>query len=300
MKRRKKFIITPVLSVLLIIISCIVFYNDSNGSKPVFHTDDYNDKLVVHFLDVGQGDSAFIEFPNDECMLIDAGTSDCDDIIIDTVESYGYSRIDYIIATHPHADHIGAMSSVIDYFDIGEIYMPNISSNSKTFENLLQTISDNGLQVNTACADKIINTESELEIEFFSPQPNMTYDDLNNYSAVLKITYGDDAFLFTGDAENIAEADMMDLYSNELDCDVLKVGHHGSDSSSSEEFLNAATPQYAVISCGNHNSYGHPHKETLNRLESMGTKVYRTDKQGTITFISDGQNSIEILNGENE
>lgn len=294
-RRNKKKSPLPAIIVLLLIIIPSVFSavnNQLDKDKPTSVADN-GKNMVVHFLDVGQGDSEFIEFPDGKCMLIDAGTAEYSLTVTEAIENYGYSSIDYVVATHPHADHIGGMSSVLESFDVGEIYMPKVSSNTKTFENLLTAISDKGMSVNTAKAGVEIYSDSMLKMEFLAPVSD-SYDDLNNYSAVLKITYGNYSFLFTGDAEDISENEMLLNDSSALASDVLKVGHHGSDSSSTAEFLSAVQPEYAVISCGKGNSYGHPHSETLDRLNAIGTQIYRTDKQGTITVICDGSGSFDI------
>lgn len=249
--------------------------------------------LAVHFLDVGQGDCEFIELPDGRCMLIDASEREYSSQIIETIDGFGYSKIDYVVGTHPHTDHIGGLADVIESFAIGEIYMPRASSNSKTFEYLLNTISDNGLKINTAVSGKSIYSDDEMCIELLAPVSE-SYEDTNNYSAVVKITYGENAFLFTGDAEKPAENEMLDNDYESLDCDIIKVGHHGSNTSSSIDFLEAVSPCYAVISCGEGNSYGHPHKEPLHRLASVGAEVYRTDLDGTVTIICDGKNGFEV------
>lgn len=294
-KRNKKKSPLPAIIVLLLIIIPSVFSavnNQLNQDKPISAPDNDNN-MIVHFLDVGQGDSEFIEFPDGKCMLIDAGTAEYSQTVTEAIENYGYSAIDYVVATHPHADHIGAMADVVESFDVGEIYMPKVSFNTKTFENLLTAISDKGMSINTAKAGVEIYSDSMLKMEFLAPVSD-SYDDLNNYSAVLKITYGNYSFLFTGDAEDISENEMLLNDSSALASDVLKVGHHGSDSSSTAEFLSAVQPEYAVISCGEGNSYGHPHSETLDRLNAIGTQIYRTDKQGAVTVICDGSGSFDI------
>lgn len=299
--RNKKKPLISILSVIIVLILCAVsFFNNKSNTEPTEKSVSYDGELAVHFLDVGQGDSTFIELPDDECMLIDAATSDYGNTITEKIEQYGYSKIDYLVATHPHADHIGGMTQIVEHFDIGEIYMPKVSTDTKTFESLLQAVSDKNMKINTAGAGKVIFSDSSLEMKFLSPEADVSYDGLNNYSAVLKITYGENAFLFTGDAETDAEELVLDTYYNELDCDVLKVGHHGSETSSSAEFLNAVTPDYAVISCGVNNSYGHPHKEALSRLEDIGAEIYRTDTQGTVTITCDGKNSFDVLTEGNK
>lgn len=290
----------PVISIGAFVLAVIVmlashFSNESNVTEAdsTYAITNGDGKLIVHFIDVGQGDSEFIELPNGECMLIDASEAEYGDDISKLISSLGYSKINYVVATHPHADHIGGMAYIIDSFDIGEVYMPKVSSNSKTFENLLDTISDNGLQISTAEAGENIYSSSEMKIDFLAPVM-AEYDETNDYSAVLKICYGKNSFIFTGDAEKAAEEDMMTLNYSALDCDVLKAGHHGSNSSSSMDFLEAVTPDYAVISCGEGNSYGHPHDEPLKRFAKIGAKVYRTDIEGTITIVCDGNDGFEV------
>jgi beta-lactamase superfamily II metal-dependent hydrolase len=298
-KSRGKKKVPPLVIIVAIIIVAIsaVVSNFGGDTTKKAETNDANvsassdiDGIVVHYLDVGQGDSEFIELPNGECMLIDAGTSDSAQKIVDTITNYGYSKLDYVVATHPHADHIGGMTKVINNFDIGEIYMPKASTTTKTFENMLTAISDNGLSINTAKAGVEVYSDSSLEIEFLAPV-GTSYTDLNNYSAVVKITYGSNSFLFTGDAENVSEEEMLSSERNSLSADVLKVGHHGSSSSSTVDFINAVNPKYAVISCGVDNSYGHPHSETLTKLDDKNVELYRTDKQGTITVVCDGNDN---------
>lgn len=294
-KRNKKKSPIPAIIVLLLIIIPSVFSavnNQQDKDKPTLLANN-GDNIVVHFLDVGQGDSEFIELPDGKCMLIDASTSEYGAAIAQTVSDYGYSTIDYVVATHPHADHIGGMTKVVQSFDIGEIYMPRASTNTKTFENLLTAISDKGMSINTAKAGVEIYSDSSLKMEFLAPVSD-SYDDLNNYSAVLKITYGSNSFLFTGDAEDISENEMLDYNDSALSSDVLKVGHHGSDSSSTAEFLNDVQPEYAVISCGKGNSYGHPHSEAMDRLNDIVAQIYRTDEQGTITVVCDGNGGFDV------
>ncbi|MCD7797523.1 MAG: MBL fold metallo-hydrolase [Clostridiales bacterium] len=243
--------------------------------------------MTVNFFDVGQGDCKFIEFPNGECMLIDCGEKYYADRVIQKIKNAGYSKIDLLVVTHPHTDHMGGMSEIVDEFEIGEIYMSNAQAMTSTYESLLESIDNKGLTVNTAKSGVAITVSDTVTGEFLAPVSN-DYDDLNNSSAVLKLTYSDVSFLFTGDAETLSENEMLSVSYYELDSDVLKVGHHGSSSSSCEEFLSAVSPEYAVIECGADNSYGHPHTETLERLENVGVKIYRTDYDSDIVFTTDG------------
>lgn len=287
--------LTSLIVIFAVVLSLVMVkvLNGDVADNPADSKVAVNDgKLDVHFLDVGQGDSEFIELPNGQCMLIDASESGYGERIVETIEGYGYSEIDYIVATHPHADHIGGMSDIIESFEIGEIYMPKAVSTSKTYERLLTAVSDKGLEINTAKADKTIYSDSEMQIDILAPVSE-SYGETNNYSAVVKITYGSDSFLFTGDAEELAENEMLDYCYDKLGADVLKVGHHGSSSSTGDEFLNAVNPKYAVISCGAGNSYGHPHSETVSKLKNMGIEYYRTDINGTVTISCDGNGAFD-------
>ena len=291
MKNLKKYL--SVLAVLAVIIAAAFSVATTSDEDSAEAVSVENTGVTVHFLDVGQGDSEFIELPEGKCMLIDASTAEYGDDIVSKVQSLGYNKIDFLVATHPHADHIGGMAQVIESLDIGEIYMPKAVSTSKTFENFLETVSDNNLQITTATAGKMICSYSNLTAKFLAPVGD-SYDEANDFSAVVKITYGDNSFLFMGDAENLAENEMLANDSYLLEADVLKVGHHGSSSSTGIEFLQAVNPQYAVISCGEGNSYGHPHRETLDLLNSFKVKIFRTDTDGSITVSCDGSGNYDI------
>ena len=241
--------------------------------------------LTVHFLDVGQGDSEFIVLPDGKTMLIDAGESDYGNTVVNYIKNLGYSKIDYLVATHPHADHIGGMTKVIQSFSIGAIYMPNATTTTQTYIDLLTVIKNAGLTITTAKAGVSIFNSNGVSVNIIAPN-SASYDDLNNYSAVVKITYNSNSFLFMGDAEELSENEI----TADVNADVLKVGHHGSTSSTGQTFLNKVSPKYAVISVGADNDYGHPAQITLDKLSSAGATIYRTDKDGTIVFKSDGTN----------
>ena len=238
-------------------------------------------ELRVSFIDVGQGDSEFIELPNGETLLIDAGTNETGADVVNYIESLGYSSIDYVVGTHPHEDHIGGLDDVIRTFDIGSVYMPKVTADTKTFEDVLDAVDEKGLTINTAKAGVTLVDGDRLSVKMLAPVLD-EYDNTNDYSAVIKVVYGDTSFLFTGDAEEYAES----LITGDVDSDVLKVGHHGSSTSTGEAFLERVSPSYAVISCGLGNSYGHPHTETIEKLG--GIPVFRTDEMGTIVATSDG------------
>ncbi len=244
--------------------------------------------LQVAFLDVGQGDSSFMILPEGKTVLIDAGEQNAGEGITNFIASCGISKIDYLILSHPHSDHIGGAIAVLNRFDVGAVYMPDAVHTSRTFENLLQTLKEQNLPVYKVEAGLKIETDSAVDMTFVSPK-KQGYDDLNNASAVLRVVFDEKAFLFTGDAEELAEQDMLKS-GLPLKADVLKVGHHGSSTSSSVTFLKAVSPEVAVISAGIDNDYGHPHRETLDALNKLGVKtVLRTDESGTIVISSDGK-----------
>ena len=240
-------------------------------------------ELKVHFLDVGQGDSIFIELPNGETMLIDAGEKRYADVVSDYLTELAITKIDYVVGTHPHTDHIGGLADIIASFKTGDIYLPKVGSNTKTYENLLTTIKEQNQVIHVAEKGKKILDEKGLQVYFLGP--DQKYKNLNNNSAIVKIVYGDTSFLFMGDAETMVEAKLEDVKA-----DVIKVGHHGSDSSSSDDFVTQVKPQYAVISVGANNQYNHPSSETIKKYEDIGATVYRTDQNGNIIISSDGKN----------
>ncbi len=246
--------------------------------------------LEVYFFDVGQGDSELIRLPGGENILIDAGTSSTEDELVGELRSLGAETLDLVVATHPHADHIGGMAAVIDAFDVRQVVMPRVSESdtptTKTYENLLQSIADKGLTITPAEPGDELLSSGGAVLTVLAPN-GKDYGDLNNYSVVLRLTYGEDSFLFTGDAEEESEEEMLSL-DWPLTATVLKCGHHGSETSTSPAFLDAVSPQYAVISCGVDNDYGHPDAVTLEKLEAAGAEVFRTDRQGTILASTDG------------
>ena len=244
-----------------------------------------SEDLKVHFLDVGQGDSIFIELPTNETILIDASIKDASNKIINYLREENVSKIDYVFATHPHSDHIGGMSAVIKTFDIGQIYMPKAVTTTKTYENLLLTIKDKNLKIKAAKAGNTIIDTDDLKLVVLAPNQD-SYESLNNYSIVLKLTYKEKSFLFMGDAETLSEKEI----TGDVQADVLKVGHHGSRTSTNQAFLNKVNPSYAVISVGLNNDYKHPHQEVIDRLEKKNIKIYRTDQNGDIIFTTDGYN----------
>lgn len=243
--------------------------------------------LVVSFIDVGQGDSELLQLPNGQNMLIDAGTNEAGHNVVSYLNSRDIKKIDYLVATHPHEDHIGGMDSVIKSFNIGNIYMPKVTTTTKSFDDVLNSIEAKGLKITTGKAGTTIIDQNGLKISFLAPC-GTGYEDLNNWSIVTKVQFGNTSFLFEGDAQIESENQMISSGAN-LKADVLKVGHHGSRSSTSPAFLQAVAPSYAVISVGKGNDYGHPHQITLNKLSAAAISVLRTDQHGTVVITSDGK-----------
>lgn len=241
------------------------------------------DNMRVHYIDVKQGDSTFIEFPNDKTMLIDAGKKEQGSNVVNYIKNLGYNKIDYVVGTHPDADHIGGLATVIESFAIGSIYMPKKSSTTQTYLNLLKVIKNKGLTINTAISGVNIISLDNLKVDIISPTKE--YETSNESSAVIKIVYKNRKFLFMADATTDNEADIK----ADVESDVVKVGHHGSDSSSSEEFVQKTKAKYAVISVGE-NSYHHPYDIIVKRWENIGAEVLRTDKLGSIVISTDGNN----------
>ena len=244
-------------------------------------------EVQFHFIDVGQGDAALIRTEEGD-ILIDAGTNTSEKDLKAYLDSLGVTDILYAVFTHPHEDHIGGADMILNTYNVGNVILPNATATSKTFDRMMDAIEAEGCDVIEAVPDQIIQV-GELTMTILAPISE-TYSNTNNYSVVIRMDYGETSVLFTGDAELDSEEEMLARYrlKGTLDCDLLKAGHHGSDTSSGQEFLNAVTPTYAVISVGEGNTYDHPKQEILTRYEAMGMKVYRTDKEGSIVFISTG------------
>ena len=247
------------------------------------------ERLEVHIIDVGQADAILIKTPDAGNILIDGGTGSTEDALVKYLEKQGVKRLDYVIATHPHEDHIGGLDAAIKAFDVGAVYMPKVSHTTKAFENMLLAIKDKDIKTVEAKADVSLPLGSGTQALFLAPASS-EYEELNNYSAVLKLVYGQTSFLFTGDAEKLSEEEMLERYSQKtLASTVLKVGHHGSKTSTSEAFLEAVHPKWGAISVGKDNDYGLPSDSTLKRLDAHGVSYWRTDEVGSIVFYSDGQ-----------
>lgn len=241
--------------------------------------------LEVHFIDVGQGDATLIKC-NGHNLLIDAGNNNKGTTVQLYLNKQGVTSLDAVIWTHPNADHIGGADVITTKYDIGITYMPNISSDTKTYLELMDAIDYRNYKITNPSSGDSFDLGGAT-VTFLGP--NMSYGDDNNNSLVVLISYGETKVLITGDAEYRAESDLVRKYSI-LTADIYKSGHHGSSTATSDTLLNRIKPKYAVISCGKDNAYGHPHKEVLDRLKANGIEVFRTDEQGSIVAISDGKN----------
>jgi competence protein ComEC len=242
-------------------------------------------KLSVYFLNVGQGDATYIKTAAGDDILIDAGKNEAGGAVVDYLKQLGVDDLEVLISTHPDADHSGGLDDVLHKFKVESVYAPKVSHSTNTFRDFLLAVKAEKLTIKEAKAGVVLPLKG-ITAKFVGPVKAYGTD-LNDWSAVLHLTYGKEKFLFTGDAETKSETDMIRTKQS-VKADVLKVGHHGSKSSTSIAFLKAVAPKYAVISVGK-NSYGHPTKQTLDRLKSAKVTTYRTDLNGTVAAFSDGK-----------
>lgn len=275
MRKIYKQVITLLLTVLLL--------SGSASVIPSFAKTAGTDELEVHFIDVGEGDATLIKCGGKN-MLIDAGDDSKGTAVQNYLQKQGVQKLDYLILTHPDADHIGGAPVIITKFEIDKVFMSDYEKDNKTYQKLIQALDNKRLKyITPKVGAKYYLGTASITIA----GPNKEYTSPNDASIALIIQNGENKFLFTGDAEEKAEQDILEN-SIDISADVYKVGHHGSKTSSSEDLLKAVDPSYAVLSCGEGNSYGHPHAQTMNNLRALGVQVYRTDEQGSIIATSDG------------
>jgi len=269
--------------------------NSSNPpTQPTPTSTQVNGTLQVHYIDVGQADSILIKTSYGTAVLIDGGNNPDGPNVVNYLKSQQVKELAAIIATHPHEDHIGGLDTVIKSFPVKAVYMPNASTTTKTFEDFISAVTSSGAKRIQAKAGVTLDVPG-LTGQFIAPNGS-GYEDLNNYSAVLRLTFGKITFLFTGDASELSESEMLKNGQN-VKADVLKVGHHGSATATSNAFLKAVSPKYAIILVGTGNDYGHPAASTISRLSGAGVQVFRTDQDGTIVATCDGESVTFNKNG---
>lgn len=285
LKKNKIPISIIYLSILLISIACLFLYSNLTN----FNNNTVNG-LVVHYIDVGQGDSILIQ-TKEKNMLIDSGPNDSIHKLSSYLNSLHIKKLDYVIATHPHEDHIGNMDYILKKYTVTTFMAPKVTTNSSYFNDMITELKHKNMNISTirfGNKNTNINLGDNIKVEVLGPVKDK-YEKLNNYSAVIRISYNNTSFLFTGDCEKEEENDILKNNTN-IHSDVLKVGHHGSSTSTTKDFLDAVSPKIAVISVGKDNSYNHPSSSTLSTLKKYGCTIYRTDNDGNITLKSDGEN----------
>lgn len=294
MARRKKKKDNLKLLAFIFAITLVFTYNYFNNKDSISNSikepsnEVISSNLEVYFLDVGQADSILIS-NKDHHILIDAGNNEDGPLLVNYIKELGISKFDLVVGTHPHEDHIGGLDNIIDNFDIDNIYLPDVITTTKTFEEVIDSISNKNLEITIP---KINDTLSlgDITIEVISSNSNQ--DNLNDSSLVLKLTYGSNSFLFTGDISSEVEKTIID---KNIDVDVLKVSHHGSSSSTSTNFLKKVTPSHAIISVAKKNTYNHPSISTINRIKEYTNNLYITSELGTIKVTSNGKD-INVTN----
>ena len=287
--REKKKAISAVLIVLavgLLALALILSFPASKSGEKGSHepgTDGIYKTLEVHFLDVRQGDAALL-ICGGEAMMIDAGSNDSVDYVKKYLDGQGIKKLKYAVGTHFDSDHVGGLDEILSDFEVETLMVPDQERDTKSYKDVMKNKSKAGKTVIPKVGDTFTLGDATLTV--FAPARN-DYEESNDYSIVLRLDHGEDSFLFTGDAQEESEKEML-AAGLDVHVDVLKVSHHGSKKSSIRQFLEAVVPQYAVVSCAKDNDYGHPHAPVLKRLRILGAQLFRTDEQGTIVCYSDG------------
>ena len=282
----KKYII------LILLLSSFFYTFFSYIQKNFFQVSNHN--LRFHLIDVGQGDSSLIITPKAKTILIDAGDEAHAKKVVSYIREQGIEKLDLVIATHPDADHIGGMDKVIKNFDIGVFAMPDVSAKTNQYKQIQRELKAKKMKVTRLYQGDKVQIDDDIDFEILSPVKGKKYDDTNEYSIVAKIVYKDTSFILMGDATMENEVDIINNVPD-IDIDVLKLGHHGSSTSSSDYFITKTSPNIAIISCGKNNKYGHPHQEVMRVLKKHGVTPYRTDEMGDIVITSDGK-EIKYIN----
>ncbi|ALG49152.1 ComEC/Rec2 family competence protein [Clostridium perfringens] len=279
---KKKKIISSIIGIIVVLLAGYFGIDLTQDSKVP-----KDSELMISYMDVGQGDAAYIKV-NGNDILIDAGPRSNSKELLEQLKAKNIDDFELVIATHPHEDHIGGMVDVFKEYEVKAFYSPKITHTTKTYENLVKAVKDEGLKTKELKGGMVIDLGEGAKFEVFTPQKS-EYEELNDYSPIMKLSFGDTSYLFTGDAEKLAEEEALAKYKTSLDSDVIKFGHHGSSSSSSNAFIEAVSPKYGIISCAKDNKYGHPHRETLDIIKKYNIKTFRTDTDGEIILTSDGK-----------
>lgn len=250
------------------------------------------DGLMVSFLDVGQGDAIFIEAPNGNQVLLDAGPNKAVLRELSKIMPFYDRTIDVVIESHPDADHIGGLPEILKRYEIGAVLESGVLSDSAVYKTIGSIIKEKNIKNIMARSETRINLGEGAYIDILFPDRDVDGLETNAASVVTRLVYGETEFLFAGDSPKGMENYLTSIYGKNLESDVLKISHHGSNTSTGEQFLGHVNPKYAIISAGKENRYGHPHKEIINRLEQFGISVLRTDESGTIKIKSNGEDII--------
>lgn len=278
--------------ILILLLSSFFYTFFSYVQKNFFQVSNHN--LRLHFIDVGQGDSSLIITPKGKTILIDAGDEAHAKKVLSYVREQGIEKLDLVVATHPDADHIGGMDKVIKNFDIDVFAMPDVSAKTNQYKQIQRELKAKKMKATRLYQGDEVQIDDDIDFEILSPVKGKKYDDTNEYSIVAKIVYKDTSFILMGDATMENEVDIINNVPD-IDIDVLKLGHHGSSTSSSDYFITKTSPNIAIISCGKNNKYGHPHQEVMRVLKKHGVTPYRTDEMGDIVITSDGK-EIKYIN----
>ncbi|HFE9700671.1 TPA: ComEC/Rec2 family competence protein [Clostridium perfringens] len=279
---KKKKIISSIIGIIVVLLAGYFGIDLTQDSKVP-----KDSELMISYMDVGQGDAEYIKV-NGNDILIDAGPRSNSKELLEQLKAKNIDDFELVIATHPHEDHIGGMVDVFKEYEVKAFYSPKITHTTKTYENLVKAVKDEGLKTKELKGGMVIDLGEGAKFEVFTPQKS-EYEELNDYSPIMKLSFGATSYLFTGDAEKLAEEEALAKYKTSLDSDVIKFGHHGSSSSSSNAFIEAVSPKYGIISCAKDNKYGHPHRETLDIIKKYNIKTFRTDTDGEIILTSDGK-----------
>lgn len=291
-KSKKERIKTLVIILAIIAVSVVVYFiSEGIADKPKY--DDLAG-IQIHYIDVGQGTASFIDNGNTD-ILIDTGPDHNSYKLVDYLRDLKVTHIEYLFLSHPHEDHIGGADEIFESFEVSNVVMPQQETDSSYYDEMMKAARKEKAEIIYASSGDEFEI-GDTEVRILSPSPKHSYgeDELNLASLVMQVSYGDNSFVFTGDAEAENESYILKRFGRRIDCDILAVGHHGSSTSSTPEFIRTLRPETAVISCGEDNDYGHPHVETLETFKKYSVDVCRTDREGSIVFSCDGKKITRI------